>query len=240
MDAPLPSGFSLTVALLMYNEEANVGRALESTARFLQANVDDWEIIVVDDGSTDGCGPIVRDFMAAEGTGRVRMVSHGTNRGMGAGISTGIRNATKEWFTYNATDGQIPAVELRRMIPLTAKAPIVLTTYEGGRGSAGRALLSRSFRILMRAWASVTFDLEGIYLIRTEIARSLEPLVRSKTFFFSFELIQRAIDSGNGHTTTSIRCLPRETGASKVVNLRRISRVSADVLGFGMSRRLGI
>jgi dolichol-phosphate mannosyltransferase len=227
---------SLTVIILMYNEEENIGDTLEETRAFLMSEIEDWEILVVDDGSNDGSAQVVRDFSRKDG--RIRLLRHETNRGMGAGIATGIDAATKEYFTFNAADGQIPAAQLGKMIPCLDDGDIVLTTYEGGRESFGREILSRSFRLFLKAITGIRFRLEGIYLFPTEAAREIRPSIDATTFFFSFELIQRGIEHGLTTTMTQIECKPRRSGSSKIVNPSRISKVAFDALRFGRKRRL--
>jgi glycosyltransferase involved in cell wall biosynthesis len=227
---------SLTVALLMYNEEGTIGAVLEETVVFLTGALDDWEILVVDDGGDDGGADIVRRF--SETDGRVRLLVHSRNKGMGAGIATGIRNATKEWFTFNAADGQIAPRELGKMLACLDKAPIVLTNYEGGRGSLRRGALSAAFRAFLRVFAGISFDMEGLYLCPTLAAKRIEPRIRARTFFFSFELIERAIEEGIPFTATSISLSPRSRGRSKVANFGRIARVAAEVVGYGARKRL--
>ena len=226
---------SLTVIILMYNEEENIGDTLEETRAFLMSEVEDWEILVVDDGSNDGSAQVVRDFSRKDG--RVLLFRHETNRGMGAGIATGIDAATKEYFTFNAADGQIPAAQLGKMIPCLDDGDIVLTTYKGGRESFGREILSRSFRLFLKAITGIRFRLEGIYLFPTEAAREIRPSIEATTFFFSFELIQRGIEHGLTTTMTQIECKPRRSGSSKIVNPSRISKVAFDAIRFGRKNR---
>ena len=228
---------SLTVTILMYNEEENVGDTLRETREFLMGAVEDWEILVVDDGSTDNSAQVVLDHNRRDG--RIRLLQHETNQGMGAGIATGIEAATKEYFTFNAADGQIPAAELGKMIQCLPDGDIVLTTYEGGRESFRRGALSRSFRLFLRAMTGIRFRLEGIYLFPTEAARELRPFIDAATFFFSFELIQRGIERGLTTTMTQIQCNSRRSGSSKVANPLKISKVALDALRFGLKKRLG-
>ncbi len=86
----------------------------------------------------------------------------------------------------------------------------------------------------MRTILGVSFQLEGIYLFPVALARETIGLdcIQSNTFFFSFELISRAILLGYDVITTSIQPLPRKHGSSKVANLRYIGRVAKELLSF--------
>jgi len=228
---------SLSVALLMFNEQESILSVLDEHVRFLEQTLDDWEIVVVDDGSTDAGAAVASGYALEQD--RVRVVSHGANKGMGAGLATGIHQATKDYFVMNAADGQIPAAEIGKLLPLLEGADIALSTYGVPRESAARTLLSRSFRAYLRRVSDIRFELQGLYLFPTAAAKQIEPLIRARTFFFSFELIQRGIERGLTTATTEILVQPRSAGSSKVANVRRILSVAGDALSYGIAKRCG-
>ncbi|MDD5309531.1 MAG: glycosyltransferase family 2 protein [Deltaproteobacteria bacterium] len=228
---------SLSIVLLMYNEEGNIAAVLDETLAFGRAALGDFEILVVDDGGTDGGADIVSGYAAKEP--RVRLVSHDRNRGMGAGMRTGIRNASKTWLVFNAADGQVAAAEIGKLLPLLMNADIVLSTYENRRETWTRELVSRAFRLYLRAVAGIRFELQGLYLYPTAVARELEPLIAADTFFFSFELIERGIERGLTTATTEMTCRPRTKGASKIFNPRRIVRVGREAARYGLAKKMG-
>ena len=83
----------------------------------------------------------------------------------------------------------------------------------------------------------VDFELEGLYVFPTRLARELAPAIRAETFFFSFELIHRAQQRGATIASATMRYLPRVEGRSKVANLARIRRVAAEVERYARARR---
>ena len=92
MDCP-----DLTLILLAFNEEAAVTRSLVECLRFLDTLSGNHEVILLDDGSTDSTRALAEKVAAKDA--RVRVVSHRQNRGMGAGMRTGIDNARGELFS---------------------------------------------------------------------------------------------------------------------------------------------
>jgi len=233
----MPTPFeSLTVVLLMYDEEPSAGAVLDEHVAFLDGAGLDWEIVVVDDGSADRGPELVAERAAHEP--RIRLVRHERNLGMGAGLGSGIRAAGKSHFVMNAMDGQIPAAEIGALLPLLERADIALSTYAERRRSRGawRDLLSRGLRAYLRVVAGIRFDLEGLYVFPCAVARELEPRIRSSTFFYSFELVQRGIEAGLTAATTGIRVRPRAAGRSKVARPGRIARVARDALRYRVSR----
>lgn len=222
---------SLSLVYLCLNEEEALPRTLDEALAYCRTELADWEIVVVDDGSTDRTAEIAREYASREP--RVRLLQHPRNLGMGAGLKTAIRASSKDYFCMLAGDGQIPAAELRKMLPALGQAPIVLSTYGNRPNNWLRTLISRGFRVYMRALVGVDFALEGTYLFPTRLARDEIGLdaVGADTFFFSFELIVRALQRGYTVADTVIGSRERiHGGGSRVANLRQIKRVAAEVL----------
>jgi len=231
---------SLSLIYLCLDEERALPATLAEAVAYCTGSLADWEIIVVDDGSTDGSAAIVRDWAAREP--RVRLVQHARNLGMGAGLRSGIGASRKDYFCMLAADGQIPAGELAKMLPALARAPIVLSTYGNRPNGVVRTLLSRGFRLYMRALIGVGFGLEGTYLFPVALARDDIGLDRigADSFFFSFELIAHALRRGWTVADTVIASRPRTDGTpSRIANLRQIRRVAAEVLAFRRRDRAG-
>jgi hypothetical protein len=155
---------------------------------------------------------------------------------MGAGMRTGIQHASKPYFIFNAADGQVPCEEIGKMLPLLSEQGIVLSTYIRRADTVSRVLMSRAFRLFLFLAANIRFELEGLYLYPTDLARELLPRISSSSFVFSFELIQRAAERGLPIATTRIRCLPRMAGHSKVTGTRRILFVAGEVLAYRKRR----
>ncbi|MCU0660930.1 MAG: glycosyltransferase family 2 protein [Myxococcota bacterium] len=225
---------SLSIALLAYNEERSLAGVIEETLAFCRERLEDYEIIVVDDGSTDGTASVARSY--AEQYPQVRLVQHERNYGMGRGIRTGIQRATKDFFLFNAADGQIPATEIGKLLPLLDRADIALSVYENRRETLARQVTSRAFRLYLRIVADVRFELEGLYIFPSKPAKAIEPLILANSFFFSFELVQRGLERGLTVAGTQLRCQPREQGKSKVFIPRRILEVGREAAAYGMRR----
>lgn len=232
MPSPRPS---ISLVFLMYNEAPNIEATLDEALDYARNRLDDWEIIVVDDGSTDGCADLVVPYVEAHE--EVRLVRHATNRGMGAGMKTGANAAQKDYWVMMASDRQVPVAELDKLIPLLADADIVLTVYGNRPNSMARTIMSRSFRVYMWALAGIRFQLESFVLFPTALGREIVPLMECDTFFFSFEIVQRAIERGYRVATATIASQPRAEGESKVANVQRILRVAREVHDYRQRRQ---
>jgi len=116
---------SVSLVIPMFNEELNIEHALACAIEALGRYSSDWEIVVVDDASTDRSAEIVAREIAAEP--RIRMVRHPVNRKLGASLKTGFAAVTKDLA------GQVHAGKIVGEI-----APIV-----GGKGG-GRPELAQA------------------------------------------------------------------------------------------------
>jgi putative flippase GtrA len=103
---------SLSIVLPAYNEDAVIGATLEQVLNGLATRVKDFEVIVVNDGSTDRTGSILSAITEAEP--RVKMVTHERNQGYGSALADGFAAATKELTFFMDSDGQFDIRELAR------------------------------------------------------------------------------------------------------------------------------
>lgn len=96
---------------------------IESAKKVLESICGRWEIIVVDDGSTDRTASITEDMELNDP--RIRIVSHGGNLGFGSAIRTGIAHARMPWIFYTDCDGQFDLNELRGVWEIRNRADII-------------------------------------------------------------------------------------------------------------------
>ncbi len=102
----------ISIVIPMYNEEAAVGDDLRGIQATMDASGLEYEIIVVDDGSTDNCAEVVRGF---EG---VRLLQHPRNRGTGAARTTGLKAARGDIVVMTDADGTYPNHEMPRLVEM--------------------------------------------------------------------------------------------------------------------------
>src|SRR4030095_5353408 len=101
-DELLSLASAVTVVIPAYNEAAHVCEQVTSVDRIMRDSGWTYEIIVVDDGSTDGTAD------AANSSGRARVVRRAENRGYGAALKLGVRLARYDWILITDADGTYP------------------------------------------------------------------------------------------------------------------------------------
>lgn len=120
--APPPR--SLSVFFPAYNEQANLPTLIERTIEAISPLTDDYEIIIVNDGSRDQTGEVAEDL--ARKHPQVRAVHHDRNRGYGAALITGFANATKDIVFFSDSDNQFDLGEIGRFWQLIGQHRAVI------------------------------------------------------------------------------------------------------------------
>jgi dolichyl-phosphate beta-glucosyltransferase len=114
-----PGPVELSLVIPAYNEEARIGPTIEKLARFLAGQPLGWEILVVDDGSTDGTVALCAGI--AERLPGLRVIATSPNRGKGHAVRVGMLEARGGLRVMCDADGSTPAGELPRLLaPLLA------------------------------------------------------------------------------------------------------------------------
>jgi glycosyltransferase involved in cell wall biosynthesis len=108
-----------TVIIPAYNEEQGIGVVLEQLFNALQQSDLLYEVIVVDDGSTDRTAEIAARYPA-------RLISHGINKGYGASLKTAVRAAEHDLVVMMDSDGQHDPCEITRMVELAQEYDLVV------------------------------------------------------------------------------------------------------------------
>ena len=112
---------SISVFFPAYNDEHTIGGLVRSVFAILPECADDYEVIVVNDGSHDGTGSVL-EGLRNEFPERLHVITHERNRGYGGALQTGFANARKDLVFYTDGDGQYDPAELcallKRMRPV--------------------------------------------------------------------------------------------------------------------------
>ncbi|MDD5259834.1 MAG: glycosyltransferase family 2 protein [bacterium] len=114
----------ISVFFPCYNEEANIKTTVTKAIAVLAQFTDIFEVIIVDDGSTDKTGDIAAAL--AQDDQRVRVWTHESNRGYGAALRSGFTAAKYDIVCFTDADGQFDLSEISQFLPLIAKYDAVL------------------------------------------------------------------------------------------------------------------
>lgn len=207
---------SLSIFFPCYNEAAAIGPLIHKTIEYIRTLTNDAEIIIVDDGSTDGTS--VTSDNLAEQYAIVKVIHHKTNLGYGGALQSGFRAATKELVFYTDGDGQFDVTELSNILPLIAQYDIV-SCYR----------LKRQEGIIRRinAWCW-TWLVCRVFNMKIKDIDCAFKLFKRKIFdniqmcsmgaLIDTEILARATKKGYSVTQTGVHHYPRTAGKSTGAN----------------------
>jgi len=115
---------SISLFFPMHNEEKNIVKLVNAAGVLLSANVRDYEIIIVDDGSSDGT-PQIADRMARD-DGKIRVIHHPKNLGYGAALRTGFIAAKNELILFTDADLQFDIGEMKYFLECSEQYECVI------------------------------------------------------------------------------------------------------------------
>ena len=206
-----------------YNDELAIPKMVRDVHAALAASVADFEIIVVDDGSSDGSVGVLEALRAE--VPELRIVVHEANRGYGGALRTGFESATKEWVFYTDGDAQYDASEVVRCIDAASREIDVVQGYKIGRGDSWfRRLIGRTYHHVVR----VLFRLRvrdtdcDFRLIRRELLDQVTLTSTSGTI--CVEMMRRFQDAGARFTEVGVSHHFRPHGRSQFFRLPAIAR----------------
>ena len=230
---------SVSCTILVYNEEKTLREAVNDVRDGLAAFGDrDFEILVVDDGSTDASVEIARELESEYA--EVRLIRHPVNLGPGSAILTGIRNSRNDVICFHAADQQLVFSEVAGFIPLLDDHDIVIGSRSGRLDYTAMRKLSSWVYIKL---AHALFDLgewddfNFLYLYRRELFDDMS--IETDGVFMCTEIFVRALDRGARVASVEAECLPRREGVSTVYRTSVIAKTIKEMGRFWWMRRAG-
>ena len=193
-----------------------------------------WELIVVNDGSTDKTAEIVKKLIDREK--RIQIISHPVNQGYGVALQSGFYNAKYEWIAYTDTDLQFDFSEIKRFIEKQreTKADLIIGYYQHRKVPFFRVLGSEFYQWL-------TFLLFGLKLkdadcafkmVRKEVIDKIPRLEGRNGPSLCNELLIKANKAGFRIVQVPVRHFPRLKGESKGLRPKVILGAFIDLLKF--------
>jgi glycosyltransferase involved in cell wall biosynthesis len=216
-----PSSPELTVVVMAFDEAGNLEAVVHELRASLSRLGTPAEILIVDDGSTDGT-PGIADALGAAHQD-VRVVHHGVNRGLGGVYRTGFAEARGRLLTFFPADGQFPAAILEDFVPRMAVPDVdILLGYVPRTDSWAGRTLSGVERLVWRVLLGPLPRFQGVFLVRCDRLRALELRSEGRGWGIVLEMLVRARNAGWRMESRPTPIRPRTVGTSKVQNLRTV------------------
>ena len=221
---------SISVIIPAYNEEANVKSALEEVDRVCQGLGMDYEIILVNDGSRDRTGEIVRGLL--DEMPNLRLVEHFPNRGYGGALKAGFAEASNRLVAFFPADRQFTFSEIHLLLSYADQAEIVCGYRAKRQDPALRRLNAFGWNSLVRLlFGYLSRDIDcGFKLFQRWVLAGAT--LESDGAMIDTELLASARARKLRIAEVPVTHLARQEGAATGANPRVILRAFHDLLHF--------
>lgn len=226
---------SISIFFPALNDEATIGKLVVDALALLETLTSDYEVIVVNDGSTDATGAIL-DSLASESQ-NVKIVHHPTNLGYGGALQTGFRSASKDLIFYTDGDGQYDVKELALLLPAMVEGVDVVNGYKIKRSDDfSRKLSGAMYTMISRVFFRLPIrDVDCDFrLVRRAAIQKISLTASSGAI--CVELVHKLTSAGCVFREVGVHHYPRTHGKSQFFTPRRIARTLLDffVLWWGL------
>ncbi len=222
---------SLTLFLPAWNEEEYLERAVRRALEVLETLADDYELIIVNDASTDRTAELA-DALAAKNR-RVKVVHHAVNLKLGGAMRTGFGASTKDIVIYSDTDLPFDLAEIGRALHLMNYLEAdVICGFRFDRTSEGAKRIAYSFiyNTLIRA----VFDVHvkdvnfSFKVVHRRVLEAIE--LKSEGSFIDAELVVKAIKKGFKVFQMGVDYFPRTRGVSTLASPQVIVKMLRELV----------
>jgi glycosyltransferase involved in cell wall biosynthesis len=214
---------SLSIVFPAYNDAGTIASMVLSARRTARKVTNDFEILVVDDGSRDGTDSILDELDSL--VPELRVLRHEENRGYGAALRTGFAAATKELVFYTDGDAQFDPRELPRLLERLAPSIDYVSGYRKRRADPPlRVLVGNPYHLLVRfAFGLSLRDIDCDFrLFRRQVLDGLE--LEESEGAMCIELLKKLEDSGCRFAQAPVSHYPRVYGRSQYFTIRGVLR----------------
>jgi len=211
----------------VYNDENTVRTITLKAIRILDEIAENYEILIIDDGSPDNSGKIAEEL--SEEFPRVRVIHHQGNLGYGAAIKTGLQNVQYEYICFTDGDDEYDISDLKKFMRLKDYYDLIITFRYVRMYSTWRIFVSRTYNMLLRFLFKTTYrDIStGLRMIRKSVISEIDLISTSP--FIGAELTIKMMLKGYRIGEIGIQTFPRVFGRGESVSFTNIMKTIQDL-----------
>jgi len=221
---------SISAFFPAYNDAATISSMVIATLLTLPKVTDDYEVIVVNDGSPDHTGEMLGEL--ARVYPEVRIITHEKNRGYGGALRSGFGAATKSWIFYTDGDAQYDPRELPRLVAAVTGDCDVVNGYKIERfDPLHRVVIGRLYHHIVRLLFGFRLrDVDCDYrLIRRAVFDKVS--LDSTSGTICLELVKKLQDLGFRFKEVPVHHYHRAHGKSQFFNFPRLIKTAKQLMG---------
>jgi len=219
---------SITGFFPAYNDAGSIRELVRTADRVLGELTDDYEVLVVDDGSGDDTAAVLHTLQAE--LPRLRVISHAENRGYGGALRSGFSGSSKDLIFYTDGDGQYDPAELRDLFAALSDSVDVVQGFKRKRSDPlHRVLIGRAYhRFVKLAFGLSVRDVDCDFrLIRRRVFDRVQ--LEFDSGVICVELVKKIEKAGFRITEIPVSHYPRIHGRSQFFRVDRILRTGRDL-----------
>jgi glycosyltransferase involved in cell wall biosynthesis len=226
---------SLSVILPAYNEAQVIANTVSTVRQMLDGWKMDFELLIINDGSTDQTGEIVAALAARDP--RIRLVTHSVNQGYGAALVSGFTSATKDLTFFMDADGQFDIHVIRTFFLFIDRYDAVIGFRLDRQDSWMRKLNAWGWKQLIGRMLGVHVrDVDCAFkLLHTELLHK-HPL-ETRGAMINAELLYTLTQAGGTYKELAVHHLPRQAGRATGAKLSVILRALRELFVYAHQRR---
>jgi len=234
---PLDESLDLTLFVACYNEEQNIADTLDTVLAALAEFSFTWEIIIIDDASTDCSVEVIEEYLRCRPNLPIRLFCRPHNMGLAQNYIEGAFLGRGIYYRLICGDNVEPRETLVEVFKHLGQADMILFYQDNTNRTLTRTMLSRFYTFLI--------NMIGGYRIRYYNGLTLHRryhVMRWHTnyhgFGFQADLVVRLLDQGFGYKTVLVKATERRAGVSHALTWKNLLSVSHTLLDLFI-RRLG-
>lgn len=227
--SPSTAAGGLTIFFPAYNDAGTIPSMVIGAVIAARRLTDDFEVVVVNDGSRDGTAEVLEEL--ARMCPDLRVVEHPQNRGYGAALRTGFASATKEFVFYTDGDAQYNPRELADLWTRMTPEVDLVNGYKISRSDPlHRIVIGRLYHHLVKLLFGLRVrDVDCDFrLMRRSIFERVH--LEGNSGVICLELMKKVQDAGCRIVEAPVHHFHRAYGTSQFFNVRRIARTLFDIL----------
>jgi len=213
--------FSISIVMPAYNEEDIVGKAIEDIYKFTEGRSLVFEVVAVDDGSTDKTREVLESLKNE--FKNLRVIHRETNGGVGAAIKTGISASVNDYILVFEADRQYDINDLDKFIPFLNRGEDVMVSIRVSKDTPRiRRLYSSLYRVLVRLLFGIkSRDVNSVFkIVRRDILQNIN--VRTDDGVYPLDLMLILEKKCPNIIEIPINFYRRKEGKSKICTFRKI------------------
>ena len=219
-----------------YNEQDNIEGIIIECAQFANSHNISYEIIVIDDKSTDNTHQIIRK--TGESIPHLKIERNHINLGCHPSVVKAFNLAIGEWLVFLPADKQIKPDILGLAIPYMNDYDIIATKRINRADHIIRRLISTCYNILIKMVTGVFLnDFDSSIILRNKTFKEISNQLNEKTASLSIEIILRCTANGARLKEIEIAHYPRTAGTAHGLNIRDAAEVPKSLIRMYKLRR---